>query len=640
MADYIQELFDAATEGSDGEPGSFMQRNTGPRVEPQPAGVDMSAGPQAGPVAQQTDRPWYPDQPTQGLALDPVAAGQPSGMPVDYAQAVQSGAQQITGQPVVAPAVQPQAQPGAQQRTTRTWTAPGETAAFTDQDFYPNPQDPAQYNYQTGLEVVARPGRLPMTAISKAAAILNNRQVELDKKKEELQQALIGKQFSTHKSYQQNFSRIIQQENNDFVQSVADAYTGGNVNKAYKVIAGSPQLMAKFRDMNAQYEALGQRGNWLVEQANEYLTNAAANKGHFTKEGAALARDILYGMGGYATGDKTGGDFKKLMDNAKQFENVIGKEKYIVDQVDPHMKEFAKLTTMVDPTTGEPYAFKRGNGYVFLTESNYKDFESQKEVYAREMAYKLGYGSYEEVKKDLDQLYPASYEAKTKMDERTIPSGGGGGSSSGPPVIATANRQYTKADGTKGTERVITRTYKSGEQYKQNAPFEYKDFRNEPVLLSGVELFQQDGKDWMIRGRSVKEPAVAYDAEGNMISLGPDADMRKSGVGNKIVDEAGSKQVVDEAGYFTVPLTGYNEDKLRAQFPDLVQYFTKEQVDAARARGETHDPWSKIEYKVGALVPVRWVLSSQWRAQNPGYDKDSKQKPVEQNTADDPIGIL
>jgi hypothetical protein len=576
-------------------------------------------------VAQQTDRPWYPDQPAQGLALDPVAAGQPSANPIDYAAAVQQGAASATGQPVVAPAqAQSQGQSAQQQRGRTTWSSPGETVAFTNDDFYPNPQDPAQYNYDTGLEVVARPGRLPMTAISKAATILNNRQVELDKKKAELQEALVGKKFSTHKSYQQNFNRIIQNENNEFVKSVADAYTGGDINKAYKVIAGSPTLMSKFRDMNNEHEALGQRGLFLVEKANDYLTNAATNKGHFTKEGAALARDILYGMGGYSTGDKTGGDFKKLMENAKQFENIIGKEQYVVDQVDPHMKEFAKLTTTVDPATGEPYAFKRGNGYVFLTESNYKDFESQKEFYAREMAYKLGYGSYEEVKKDLDELYPASYEAKTKMDERTIPSGGGGGGATAPAgPTAAAGFEVTGSAENPDERRTLAPTYTSGKREKQYEGVQLQDAAGNNTTVGNIGFAQKGKGSWTITGKQLNNSITAkfteYGRTGNPAIL------------KEIETEINSLPDIN------IPITPDNEARILSLFPEWNQELTENR--SYTVWSPTKKEWVKTNRKPGDRVPLGHILQTEWNKQYKGQAYGGGQSAAAAQPATAPASV-
>jgi hypothetical protein len=60
------------------------------------------------------------------------------------------------------------------------------TATYTNEDFYPGDADPAQFGFREGLQVVARPGRLPMAAITKAAASIQQKRRSVDKSKKDL----------------------------------------------------------------------------------------------------------------------------------------------------------------------------------------------------------------------------------------------------------------------------------------------------------------------------------------------------------------------------------------------------------------------------------------------------------------------
>jgi hypothetical protein len=61
-----------------------------------------------------------------------------------------------------------------------------QSATYTNEDFYPGPADPAQFAFREGLQVVARPGRMPMGAITKAAASIERKRQQTNQAKDEI----------------------------------------------------------------------------------------------------------------------------------------------------------------------------------------------------------------------------------------------------------------------------------------------------------------------------------------------------------------------------------------------------------------------------------------------------------------------
>jgi hypothetical protein len=331
----------------------------------------------------------------------------------DPAQSVQQGAAQQSGGGIVSDpnatagsaAVSPQGLgtenkgfPG--ERRSRgfgaTWEAPGEAVEFTQEDFYPTPP-PMVGQYDTGNEYVARSARMPMGALSKAAGALQNRQVELDQKRQAFQEELY-KPVKTAAPYQQNFNAIVNKQREDFIQKVAQDLTGGNVNKAYREIFSNPRLRAQYRELNANLEALGQRGASVFAKAENYIKEAA--KGGVegaTPQMRKLAGDIIMGLGGYSTADSTGGNFDKLVNDMNRFEVMIDRNQYFKDNVADMVKNFAQRSAVsIDPKTGntvygKPSTDDRGR-YMFWNKGHLDSFRTQIKELAVSMALDQGYG--------------------------------------------------------------------------------------------------------------------------------------------------------------------------------------------------------------------------------------------------------
>ena len=396
MINYIEELNQLAAQNEGGDEGVDEYGQPRKLSYPQVGGFDPAqavvsgAGPA---VATQA----VPTQAT-GTAGNMVTGGQ--GVGTQYAGAA-------PGQEEQAP----------RQRGGGTWSAPGLTEAFTQEDFYAN-TGPMVGQYSTGNEYVATPGRLPMGAISKAATILNNRQVQLDQKRQAMMEELY-KPIKTATPYQQNFNQIVNAEHDKFIKSVADAYTGGNIAKANRLIMSNPELRARWRQQNADLESLGARGQYVFDKAVNYLSDAATLKIASNPETRQLANDIIYGMGGYGTKDGKGGDFNTLISKINQFENLIGRDTYFKENVVPSVKDFAAVN-------GLPYKVDRNGMFIFMTEAAERSFNTQKDALAREMTT-TGFGSYAENYEFLDKMLPTSVETKTTVRDIPRATGGDGG---------------------------------------------------------------------------------------------------------------------------------------------------------------------------------------------------------------------
>jgi len=456
MNQYLQQLNDLAAQNEGGDPSAGGPFDTNP-ISSQVAGqqqVQNYGIPSGGARS-------YAGQPQMGggymVDVDSLTS---SGLPqlmsqdravIDPALAVQMGASSQTGSAVFGGSVAtPTAgeAPGQEepQRERRrgggaTWEAPGEAMELTQEDFYTTPR-PMVGQYDTGNEYVARSARMPMGALSKAAATLQNRQLEIDQKRQAFQEELY-KPIKTATPYQQNFNAIVNRQREEFLQKVAQDLTGGNVNKAYREIYSSPRLRTQWRELNANLEALGQRGASVFAKAEYYLKEAA--KGGVlgaTPEMRKLATDLIMGLGGYSTTDKTGGSFDKLISDMNRFEVMADRNQYFKDNVVDMVKNFAQRDAVsIDPRTGEtiygkPSIDDRGR-YMFWSKGHLDRFTSHIKELAVSMALDQGYGDGDtpdekiaDNERYLTNMLASKYNMDYAMEDKWSGLGGGSRSSS------------------------------------------------------------------------------------------------------------------------------------------------------------------------------------------------------------------
>lgn len=162
---------------------------------------------------------------------------------------------------------------GEQQRATQ----------YTQEDFYPNPVDPAQYGFSEGLQVIARPGRIPMGAFAKAAQSINQKQQDLNKKKQDIV-TLQSKRFNVPSPYQEAFDKSQTNVLNQVIEEVR-TYEGIDVSKTDKVyakIARNPAYRNKLLEALRKNEREARLIQDNYNRAQQYVSEVTdPSKGYF-----------------------------------------------------------------------------------------------------------------------------------------------------------------------------------------------------------------------------------------------------------------------------------------------------------------------------------------------------------------------
>jgi hypothetical protein len=534
---------------------------------------DQDLGIQRADMVASPMQPRVPGVSPSAGGMQPLAGGSNIANAVLQGAASQSGGAGsiVTGSQGVGTPTKPA--PGQQQdRVPRqrggggSWSAPGETQAFTQEDFYAN-TGPLIGQYSTGTEYVATPGRLPMGAISKAATILNNRQVEHDKKRQAFMEELY-KPIKTATPYQQNFNQIVRKEQDGFIQSVADAYTGGNISKAHRLVMSNPELRAKWRQKNADLEALGANGERMFDTAVKFMQESAKGTLEYgTPEMRALAKDIVNGLGGFRSATAgEGGDFNKLINDMTQFDSLISRHTYFKNEVVPAVKEFAERLAIggVD-ANGRPipgtYSIDDKGRYMFVNKGHLDTFRGQIDQYARDMAIDMGYGkgnTLEEKVADNRQFLENMLRNRYNMDVTAVDtyrgsSGGGGNRGGGDEETSKYRYGYQKPAALEPLMKPGQKNYWMTLAQKAGAviPTGYaKDAQGndipryveeisiggttsgegrplKPQYINGkyivpTHVFRDAKGRLYVRGKNSKEPGVkGIDAKGNLISWSP-----------------------------------------------------------------------------------------------------------------------
>lgn len=562
-------------DGSSVPNNSLYAEQAGPRVD----GFEKVLGPDLRPVQPQATSP-YAD-PAQAVQQAGGAAAMPTSTAAQTGSAVFGGS-------VATPTAGEAPGQQAPRRGRASWEAPGEAVQFTQEDFYPNPQDPFAGQYSTGVEYVARQGRMPMGALSKAAAALNDRQLQLDEKRQAFNDELY-KPIKTATPYQQNFNAIVNKQREDFVKSVADAYTGGDVNKAYRQIFSSPQLRNQWRQINADLEALGQRGADIFAKAEKYLADAATNSIGSTPEMRKLARDIMYGMGGYASADGTGGDFNTLIKNIKQFEMMEGRDRYFRDTVTKSVKDFAERL----PYTADgkkPYVITAENRYRFITQGHRETFINQIKQIARDMAVYQGYGEGADLtamiadnEKFLMAMLPDRYDLKTTVEDTyaNISRGGGDGGQKGPQYsITSAVRPNTLSPLTRETDELYF------------TPSETVGNRKQNVAAAPVRIVSSDPSK-SPQTRVIGYPELKFD------ELAQDWVITGNDLGNiaETTVKTTSPETTDEADALTQQV-----DQLVAKSNKTIYALASDNPDFMNNKYETTDPYQILSNQLGGAI--------------------------------------
>jgi hypothetical protein len=441
------------------------------------------------------------------------------------------------------------------------WTSPGKTKAFRQEDFYPN-QGPLVGQYSTGTEYVAMPGRLPMGAISKAATILNNRQAEHDEKKKAFIEELY-KPIKTASAYQQDFNRISKSYVDNFVKSVADAETGGNINKAYIKIYKNPKYRAQFRQLSEDLEAIAKDAETKVKQATDFLEKSFGDKRPESSNPKTrqLMMDVINGSNEFGRTTDKGeliGDISKLRKDYRQLDMIVNRDAEIRTNYLPTLKETRqKVAELYPEELGGTGRFR------FHTTQDRLTWEKAIDEVAQELT-RAGYGTndgnendylgrYEDNKKHLEAIFSDSFETKQKVIDTQRGQSNKGGSKGAKVLVGDAEEKNSAVNpNQKNIERVPISTSVSG----RTVPFEDFTFTREEggqekqVTMYPVYIEKWSDGEFYIVGRS------AMDTENRQGETGTGTtSTARAQAGNVTVEGTQGSQRQQQDAYRELPFT-------------------------------------------------------------------------------------
>lgn len=126
-----------------------------------------------------------------------------------------------------------------------------QSATYTNEDFYPGPADPAQFAFREGLQVVARPGRMPMGAIAKAAASIERKRQQTNQAKDEIADLINRRVNIKDPNRQQAFneyaSGVVQEQLEGFADSEIQAAAQAEKDKIQKKADKIRKIQTKSR---------------------------------------------------------------------------------------------------------------------------------------------------------------------------------------------------------------------------------------------------------------------------------------------------------------------------------------------------------------------------------------------------------
>lgn len=151
-----------------------------------------------------------------------------------------------------------------------------QSATYTNEDFYPGPADPAQFAFREGLQVVARPGRMPMGAITKAAASIERKRQQTNQAKDEIADLINRRVNIKDAQRQQAFniysSGVIQNKVSSFAEFGIQANKQAEADKLKK----KADKLGKIKDGDRLIDKVGLGG--LFEQKKKKTKLEAAEE--------------------------------------------------------------------------------------------------------------------------------------------------------------------------------------------------------------------------------------------------------------------------------------------------------------------------------------------------------------------------
>ncbi len=297
---------------------------------------------------------------------------------------------------------------------------------LNQEDFYPGP-DLDRTAYDTGIVATPRSPQTPLGAISKAAALLQQRQQRLDQAMKDFDlYAGIG---SAADPYDQNFKKIAVGKLNAWRQGVADAYTGGDIKKANRMIYTTPELRDQWRGLSMQLEAMGQESKWVSKEADAYLKKVASNDIEFSQDTADAAQKMLHALNEFRTEDGSQGDVMKQLSANREFQQLLSRDKFFKEYVVPGLEHAKNVESIVSKPT------KNGTTW-FITTTTDEDYDNLIGEMATQLSRVSGL-DYAEAERYMKNRLGRQH--KEKLDTASIFVPGGSGASQERTSISAGN---------------------------------------------------------------------------------------------------------------------------------------------------------------------------------------------------------
>ena len=441
---------------------------------------------------------------------DPVATDDS----VDIAAAVAAGAgqpaqQQVTDASTSSAVYQPQRQNISQSVNIQGGFPQQGVLELTQEDFYPGP-GVAEDRYETGLELTPRAAQTPLGAISKAAALLQRRQQDLDKAVQDFD--INSKMGKAADPYQQNFLKVARGKMDNFVAGVADAYYKGDKKAAMRAIATNPELRTKWRQLSSELEALGQHSQFIGLRAAEYIKNAKDNKIQFDPETLKMAEELYYGLNQFSAEDGAGGDVLKQTRLNRAFEQRMSMEEFFNNDVVKGLEQSKQALANV--------GIKKDGNTWFMTKNASKNFNSLIEGMAPRLAQVSGI-TVEQAKDYLTKRLPVSIEED--VHAQGIEMGRGSDSASG--VTISGSNSVVPMAAEQSAQASTVDNMKNVEALKQEAQRNMKDL-SRPLAqrqkdMEDFKKYSKESNDLIEQRMHIRRQEKGAEANGGVQAVTP-----------------------------------------------------------------------------------------------------------------------
>lgn len=244
---------------------------------------------------------------------------------------------------------------------------PERTLRYTQEDFYPGIQEPAQYGFREGLQVIARPVQMPMGAISKATQSIASRQADLDRKKNAVL-TIMSKTPQVPAPYQHAMNKLAEDEfENSILAAAPWVKTPRNKlfgprqtqeeamkNPAYRdrvlsEIAKSPTLRQKLIERQRKVEADAKVVNFNHAAAEKYLSEIEKPESSYLRD-----ENLISAARAITSPTAQDADINQVLEAQNRYNKAVELNTYFNRNVLTAAAQVGfKQSTEIDPNTGK-----------------------------------------------------------------------------------------------------------------------------------------------------------------------------------------------------------------------------------------------------------------------------------------------